>query len=423
MTKSYGEHIQEERRKENQEKYEESVRERFDLAYRCLADGRTGDALQLTLKLFFQLSDRKTAPTYNPLLMKDQAGFDSDHNWVPLSRYLRRFEDVVNEKVSGDVTGAFGRVHEPERVMSALIEHDIHVGASVIAASRTGSTRRHHARVEECLKCLEAVAVARDLLPADVADTYTLGEDFEESPLHELYEKRRRQDRDLKVIVTARDSETGTGKTTLAVQLCQLWDVHGWDGEEKASHDPDSFLEAYESLPQGSAFLMDEGGQAFDSRRSMSSTNVEASHDWQMGRYRQVYTVITLPSVSMLDKRMKELADIRINVTRRGHARVYRMKVDDFDSSTFAEHICNVEWGAMDGDPDYEAVEASKARRMEGSGDGGGDGSEQIDAEAVRREARNEVIRELVDDGMSQSDVADALDLSPSMVSRICNPD
>lgn len=352
---------------------------------------------------------------------KDDGAYKIEH----VSGYIERLADrdvpvggLIWEEILADMVlhGSGGISRKQERTLEK-----VHRLERLTDTTLTSALVKPDELIVQILRDLERVAVARELVPEDTNDVFALGENFEESPLHELYQKRREQDRDMKMIITARNSETGTGKTSLAVSLAEKWDVHGWTAD-KATLSASQYMDMFDEQREGSVLLLDEGEQAADNRRSMSSDNVDLSHVWATMRYRQVFTITTLPSVSMLDKRLKELADIRVNVTRRGHARVYRIKIDDFDSSVYEEHICDIEWDAIDDDPEYQRVEEMKAERMEGQEtEDDDDDDDTVNVSKVRREARDELIRELVDGGMQQTAVADRLDMSQSMVSRIVN--
>lgn len=138
-------------------------------------------------------------------------------------------------------------------------------------------------------------------------------------------------DNDIKIIIQGANSQTGVGKTTLAIQLCRWIDSGEWDAREKAFIDIQKYLNSYLEYPEGSALLLDEIGQGADNRRATSTENVNLSHGWQMLRSRNVATVATLPSTNMLDNRMLELADYWILVKKRGIAQPYEIRVNDFN--------------------------------------------------------------------------------------------
>ncbi len=272
----------------------------------------------------------------------------------------------------------------------------------------------------DMLEASEIMANQRHGLFDGGPGTYEFGNNFEESPLHERFQKRERQGRSLQVIIVARDNDTGTGKTTLAVNICKKWG-DDW-GAENATNKPGEYRDFLNNKPEGSVLLADEIGQMYDSRRSMSTENVEVSQDWQMIRTKRYKTISTLPGPSFLDKRLKKLADIMIVCTRRGHARAYRLKVDDSSGDIFREHLCNLEWGALDDDPDYREIEKMKRERLrerfEGGSNEGGEGSDVIEAD-TRREIRNDMIEQMSQNGLSQTEIAEALDLTQPSVSEI----
>lgn len=144
--------------------------------------------------------------------------------------------------------------------------------------------------------------------------------------------QRLQTDNDIKIIIQGTNSETGIGKTTLAIQLCRRIDP-GWSADEKAFVDVRKYLNAFLEQSKGSALLLDEIEHGADSRRAMSEDNVQLSQGWAKLRARNIATVATLPSVSMLDRRMLELADYWVLVKKRGVAQPFRIEVNDFDGT------------------------------------------------------------------------------------------
>lgn len=203
--------------------------------------------------------------------------------------------------------------------------------------------------------------------------------------LHRLRQKRHNNGRELKVVITQRDSETGGGKTTLAVWLALNWDPE-WDGEARGTVSAEEFLAIYPELPEDSVLVMDEA-EELDARRSMASENIEFSKHWMMMRTRQVDSILTLPTTSALDSRLLELADIRINVTRRGKANVYRIKVDDHHPEPEEWFLHEIEWPDVSAHPEYERLDAQKQTKIDterGQSDEG-------DAEQTAKEIADEI--------------------------------
>jgi len=425
---SFGEKVIQDHIEKRLEEKEKAAVEALEMGYRHLAEGQYRAAIFRGVRALALLGQRDGCKYLTNYLG------DLDHEygleqWVDTYAPVRELENIVADTDFGQektVAGKTISTAKAEHVLTALTswnESDtVNVLAVIGQALAESSCRSEKFAAEAVIETVEVGAAGQGLLDQG-EETYTVGEDFEESPLHEMYEKRESQGRSLQAIIVARDNDTGTGKTTLAVSLCKKWG-EDW-GAENATNRPGEYRDFLNNKPEGSVLLADEIGQMYDSRRSMSSENVEVSQDWQMIRTKEYKTISTLPGPSFLDKRLKKLADVMIVCTRRGHARVYRLKVDDQDGDIWREHLCNVEWGALDDDEDYQAVEQMKrerlAERFEGSDEQ--DDQDGADADQARREGRNETIRRLVENGMTQTEIAAALDMDQSTVSRIVRED
>lgn len=165
--------------------------------------------------------------------------------------------------------------------------------------------------------------------------------------------------RDAQILVVARGGARGTGKTTLAVAIakwihslfrcpeCMEKNEHGdtvggfyprefdecpWCGHDTAlRRDPWSADNAFIDIRQylntyrhqsspGDALILDEAEFSADSRRSMSNENLHLSQAWSILRYKSVVSIATMPSTLHIDRRLEELADVKINVQKRGLA-------------------------------------------------------------------------------------------------------
>jgi len=187
--------------------------------------------------------------------------------------------------------------------------------------------------------------------------------------LGRMINEKLSNDNDIKIIIQGANSATGIGKTTLAIQLCRFADKHGWDAGEKAFIDVQEYLNSYLDYKQGSALLLDEIGAGADNRRATSTENVQLSQGWQMLRARNIATVATLPSTSMLDPRMLELADVWVLVRSRGVAQPYKIQVNDFtgrvsrDAFAGDEHIQFPDLPNGDSDKKYlDTIKDDKVR-------------------------------------------------------------
>jgi len=246
--------------------------------------------------------------------------------------------------------------------------------------------------------------------------------------LNQMFEHRKRDDRTLFGTIVARDANTGTGKTTLAIHLAKTLDEHGWTAE-KATLDPNAYAEKFtdEDTREGTCLILDELEQAADNRRSTSHENVKLSHLWATMRYRQVYSLSTMPSASMIDKRMKELSDLYIVVVERGVAVVYRTKIDDTEGEQFLKRLHRVRWEPLDDDPEYQKLTEKKAERMENYAENYayGDDEDDVDPDELRREVeketRNKYIDRMYEEGYTQAEIGEVVGLDRSSVSRIIN--
>lgn len=258
------------------------------------------------------------------------------------------------------------------------------------------------------------------------------------------YLKRLSGGRDMHVVVTG-EGETGIGKTMVAFVIALLLDVHGWD-VEKASLDPREYANLYDKrelcdehagtdpdvdafeacdeceyfLPRGSWILGDEWEQAMDTRMSMSKDNRELSHNYAGKRYRQVFSVVTLPSKSWLDSRLSvSSADYWIQClegdlgTAKGEARVYRLREDEHYETSITKKTETLTWPNLSKHPKKKKLDRLKKERFEGT-----DTSTYIHRDEFNEAKKNfwkkatqktryEMIIAMSELGYSQQDIAD----------------
>lgn len=254
----------------------------------------------------------------------------------------------------------------------------------------------------------------------------------------EIAKRKLNSDNDIKIIIQGANSQTGIGKTTLAIELCRYIDQTDdpWNAEEKAFVDVEQYVQAHLDYPKGSALLLDEIEAGADNRRSMSKQNVELSQAWATLRARNIATVATLPSISMLDSRMLELADYWILVKNRGMAQPFEINVNDFAPHRAPqrkplpneEHIRFPDLPPRDSDKKY--LDKIKDDMLRGNGQGYV--KESVCQERIskaKKEAkasmRDKMVRDLYNevDGLTQKDLAEfeCLDLSQPRVNQILN--
>lgn len=249
--------------------------------------------------------------------------------------------------------------------------------------------------------------------------------------LGRVAKQRLSNDNDIKIIIQGKNSQTGIGKTTLAIELCRYIDENGWSAEEKAYIDVQKYLNNFLDVQKQSALLLDEIGAGADSRRATSHDNVELSQGWQMLRARNVATVATLPSTNMLDPRMLELADYWVLVKKRGLAQPYEIRVNDFNGKVARnplpgeEHIRFYDLPGWDADKNYlDDIKDAKVHS---------DGNNMIRQEEhekklerakkdVRKETRDQLIRDFYNSSstdLSYADIGKVVDLTKQAVGDI----
>jgi hypothetical protein len=221
--------------------------------------------------------------------------------------------------------------------------------------------------------------------PASKADAEDLFGAFSGEFFRELA-TRKREGRDAKCLVTAKDGQTGVGKTNACDFLAYVADTTAAGfAEAKTTIDPFEFLDFYNHLPPGSATIMEEGEQ-FDARRSNSNKNVDAAEKWQMARVREIVAFVNLPSPAEIDSRFERLADYWINIERRGFARVYKKRIHPTKRQLYYETLQTFEWPNMDDSATFQHMDALKDDRL----DDGGEASWVRESEVQERIERAE---------------------------------
>lgn len=241
--------------------------------------------------------------------------------------------------------------------------------------------------------------------------------------------------RDMNIIVTAA-SETGVGKTTLAVALAMVTDQYGWTHDKAAVADPVEYDRKYDNAPPGTCLILDEAEKAMDARRGMSKESVELTQSFATKRYKQVFSILTAPSKGWVDKRLgDDAADYWIQAHQtdlgriKGQATVYRIKENEHYEQDYTERTELIEWPNFDGHPQFEKLDARKVDLLETDTDDktyyhADEVEELIEkrTKQVKQKQRSEIIGRLNQiDALTQSDIAAVFDLSRGRVSQIAN--
>lgn len=189
------------------------------------------------------------------------------------------------------------------------------------------------------------------------------------TPLHHLAVERMAEGRDLKIIITAEDSQTGVGKTTLAgwLSINWTWMFSGrkWTTEELATLSPDEYFFMTRGLPEGSVILVDDA-EELDARRSMQNMNVKFSWWWMLMRLKQIFTILTLPSPASIDSRLEELADVWINVTRRGQGLCHDIGVNSYGNRNITtEKVHTIEFPNIAEHTEMQKLTEMKREKMD----------------------------------------------------------
>jgi len=248
-------------------------------------------------------------------------------------------------------------------------------------------------------------------------------------PLWSKAGEMKHDHRDLKIVISA-NAETGVGKTSLAVFLAYALDCSpgGFDVTEQATLDIEEYRAAYDELEKGAALILDEAEQ-LDARRAMSQDDVDTAFEWQTKRIREISTILTLPTWGDLEKRLREMCDLRIEILRRGEALVHYRERDRYEQGgVFWQPVGTLTWPNMDDSPGFDRLEAMKEEFLEGM-----DGRALLDAEEAEERIKEET-KELRQDkkqwqakalyfgeGLDQQEVADELDVTQPRVSQWVN--
>jgi len=250
-------------------------------------------------------------------------------------------------------------------------------------------------------------------------------------PLHKLAVHRILNDRDLKIIITAKDSETGVGKTTLAGWLALSWTELFTDqdwfinqdeyGEGMGTVNPKEYfmqLKAVGDRYEPGTVLIVDDAEELDARRSMQHLNVEFSQRWMLMRIKQAITIITLPSPRAIDTRLEELSDVWINVERRGRGMVHDIRVNSYGNrNVMTEQKHKISFPNVSKHPELENLRALKEAKMDDWETGEeADGEETPDPEEVEKQTLKDTAQQMRDNGLIAEDIAENIPYSKAWV-------
>lgn len=259
---------------------------------------------------------------------------------------------------------------------------------------------------------------------------------FRDSKFLAEYVNRLVTGRDMNVIVTAA-SETGVGKTTLAVALAMLMDQHGWTAEKASVADPADYDYRYDQVPPGSCLILDEAEKAMDARRGMSSESVTLSQTFATKRYRQIFSILTAPSKSWIDSRLgSDAADYWVQCLQtdlgriKGEAKVYRLNTNEHYEVDYSKRTEYLHWPNLDGNQEFERLDERKRELLESDTEQSYVDADDVDelkqqaVESATERQRREVAERLNElEHVTQDDIAHGFDVSQSRISQILRDD
>jgi Mg-chelatase subunit ChlI len=240
--------------------------------------------------------------------------------------------------------------------------------------------------------------------------------------------------RDMNIIVTAA-SETGVGKTTLAVALALMIDQHGWTADKASVADPADYDRRYDQCPPGSCLILDEAEKAMDARRGMSKESVSLSQTFATKRYRQVFSILTAPSKSWIDQRLgSDAADYWIQALQtdlgriKGEAKVYRLHTNEHYEVDYSKRTEYLHWPNLDGNEEFERLDERKRELLESDAEDSYIDADNVEemkeqaAETAVQQYRRKIMKRLdAREELTQKAISEVFDLSKGRTNQIIN--
>jgi len=241
--------------------------------------------------------------------------------------------------------------------------------------------------------------------------------------------------RDMNIVVTAA-SETGVGKTTLAVALAILMDQQGWEHHKASVADPVEYDRKYDQASPGEVLILDEAEKAMDARRGMTKESVELTQSFATKRYKQVFSIMTAPSKSWIDKRLgSDAGDYWIQCQQtdlgriKGEAMVYRLKENEHYQQDYQKRTEMIHWPAIDWHDELQALDDRKVELLETDDESKTyyhkdevDDLLEDHSKSAEKRLRKQFFEKMNNiDGVTQAQIASEFDVSQSRISQIVN--
>lgn len=238
-----------------------------------------------------------------------------------------------------------------------------------------------------------------------------------------------------RIIIDAENAATGVGKTSLAVGLGLLLS-RAFDyelQEEDLTLSGKEYLQRWREHPgkeQPSVLILDElsGAGAADTRRAMSTSNVQLGRSWETMRSKRCVTLTTLPHWSNGDSKLQQLSDYRLWCLEEpiGYFIPYKVGTTFTDgeirTKRLDDRLCFPDLTGPDPNPLYESLADEKMALHDSQAFDAdalaADGGEQQDPDEAQREQKVEDAQRARDAGLTCDKAAEVVGMSKSWVSR-----
>ena len=244
----------------------------------------------------------------------------------------------------------------------------------------------------------------------------------EGTPLQRFVKGRQERGQDIVAVVHDRHGRRGTAKTTLSLCLGESWDKTP-EGvtKTKTAIDAKELVAKYNSLPKKSSLVFDESEASLSKYRASSSINMMLRKLISMGRIRERYILLNLPSLDALDRDLLKLCDLKITVEDRGSATVYQLAHDR--GNLITPKIQTLTWEDIPEDNKlrdvYEHLSERKDKKLNQLTGSDQEGNRKKPDE-LRREGRDKVLTQVYKNSdLTLRDLEDCTELSRSQINRI----
>jgi hypothetical protein len=239
-----------------------------------------------------------------------------------------------------------------------------------------------------------------------------------------------------RIIIDAENAATGAGKTGLAVSLAhRMADFFGYElTEDDITLSGQEYIDRHREHPgreQPSVLILDElsGGGAADSRRAMSSSNVNLGRAWETMRKKRIITLTTLPHWSHGDRKLRQLSDWRLWCRERpiGYFEAYKVQAtfDEGKILTRKTEDGRIRFPNVDeiGDDLYRNLTKQKDELLASAAFNADEviseeEEDALDPDEAKREEKKETAQRMRDSGLSTYEVAEYVGRSQSWVAQ-----